>query len=866
MSITVPPPCPDRKEGPPTAALHLLALIARTPDFPFLEADLREEHAFKSQSRGHRKADVWYWAQVLSSLPRFALSSLRWSLIMLKNSLTVARRHMIRHKGFSALNILGLASGLACCLLIGFWILDELSFDRFHKNAASIYRVESDTNYNGRILHIYWTPHPLGPALASEFPEIAQSARAWSQRKPLIRAGESATDAWTVWAVDPSFLDMFTFPLKAGNPTRALEGTTSVVLTERAAKAIFGNEEPVGRKLEITGGGTFAVTAILADIPRNSSLQFDVLIPYTALESLGRVGNQFNDNQTATFVRLADRTAADATRAKIRDFIRTKIPESGMKLDLLGLTRLRLQTWSGYEKRTAVESLRLFSLIAALVLLIGCINFMNLSTARSARRAKEIGLRRTVGARRGHIVRQFYGEAAVYALFAMVLALATVTLAFPAFNALTGKSMSWSTLGAGRMALGAIAVALVTALISGSYPAFVLSSFRPVQALRGTLSRGSGGILFRRILVVVQFALSAGLLVGTGVASRQMAFIQNTPLGWSREQVLAVKIPAEARPTIESLKAEMKAVPGVLAAGLSDQSPENSTWSSSGFDWEGRDPQTKIDITYMTVDEGYVEALGIKVVEGRNFSAGLPTDKTEAVLVNETFARMMGTGSAVGKRFDFWSRKGTIVGVLGDFHFQPLRNKIEPLAVKWRESDWTRFMLLRLGPSGVSSVIASLERIWKSRFPGIPFHYSFLDDDFAALYQTELQTASLFKVFSGLAVLVACLGLLGLAAHAAERRTREFAIRKVLGAPARTLIGLICREFVVLIVLANVLSWPAAYLLMRGWLNRFAYRADFSVLLFAGALGISLMIGLLTVAQQALRAARTNPVGALKQE
>ncbi|MBN1940438.1 MAG: ABC transporter permease, partial [Candidatus Aminicenantes bacterium] len=684
--------------NPPPAAFRLLAFVARTPDYPFLEADLREEHAIRAESRGRRRADFWLWRQILASLPRFAFQHFRWSLIMMKNALIVAWRHMRRHKGFSALNILGLAGGLACCLLIGSWILDETSYDRFHENAASICRVESDSGYAGRVLHINWTPHPLGPALESEIPEIVGSARAWNQRNPLIRYGEASTDAWTVWAVDPSFLDMFTFPLLKGDSARALEGTTSVVLTERAARAIFGSEDPVGKPLEITDGGTFAVSGVLADIPRNSSLQFDVLIPYKTLENAGRVSDVFNDNRTTTFVRLADGISVDAAGSKIRDFIRTKIPESGMKLDLLGLTRIHLHTWSGYEKRTAVQSLRLFALIAAFVLLIGCINFMNLSTARAARRAKEIGLRRTAGAGRGHIIRQFYGEAALYSFLALILALAAVTLSYPAFNALTGKEMGWGSLGAGRMALGALAVALVTALIAGSYPALVLSSFRPVQAIRGTLSRGRGGTLFRRILVVVQFALSAGLLVGTGVVARQMAFIQNTPLGWSREQVLAVKIPTEARPTVDALKAEMSSIPGILTAGLSDQSPANTTWSSSGFGWEGLEPETKINVTYTTADEGYVEALGIKVVEGRNFSADIATDRTDAVLVNEALARIIGPGSVVGKRFDFWDQKGTIVGVLGDFHFQPLRNKIEPLVVHWLDSDWIRVMVLRLGP------------------------------------------------------------------------------------------------------------------------------------------------------------------------
>ncbi len=780
--------------------------------------------------------------------------------------LKITLRNIIRHKGYAFLNIFGLAAGMACCILIGLWVLDELNYDRFHTNASSICRVESNQNYSGRILHIYWTPHPLGPALEAEIPEIADSTRAYNLSSQLIRYEDKAFEEYAVWSVDPSFLKMFTFPMIQGDPENALAGTSSLVMTERLAAKFFGDENPIGKVVNVAQSADFTVTGVLRDIPRNSSLQFDVLIPYKYLDSIGRTDDNFSNNQTYTWIQLHSGVTAEEVSTKISGFVRTKLPRSLMVLELLPLTKVHLYTYSGYEKNLDVQSVYLFSIIAIFVLIIGCINFMNLSTARSANRAKEVGLRKVIGAFRKQIIRQFYGESLFYAFLALGLAVAAVSVVLPAFGSLAGKDMSWNATGAGVLILGLAGITLLTGLVSGSYPALFLASFQPVNTLKGKLRSGKGNAVFRRTLVVIQFILSAALIIGTAVVSKQMTFIKNRNLGWSKEQVTAIPMRSYSRPSLETLKGELANKPGILNIAVATQKPSFTSWSSSGFDWEGKDPSLKIDITYMGADDGYVDTMGMTIVQGRNFSKEFPTDKKESFLVNEELARLMGHENPIGKSFSFWDQKGKIVGVIKDFHFQPLRRKIEPLIIQWAELDWTNFLFLRIASEGIAETIKTVQETWEKILPNIPFSYQFLDDDFARMYTSEERTGTLLKIFTAMAILVACLGLFGLASFAAEQRTKEIGIRKVLGASVPGIVTLMCREFLMLIGLANLIAWPLAYFAVKDWLNNFAYRTQIPAVFFIGALLTSLFIGLMTVIYKAIRAASANPVEALKHE
>jgi len=785
---------------------------------------------------------------------------------MILNYLKIALRNIKRNKGYSLINIVGLAIGMACCILIGLWVLDELNYDRFHENASAICRVESNQDFNGRTLHIYWTPHPLGPALKAEIPEIMDTTRAQNLSAQLLRYEDQSFEEYSVWSVDPSFLKMFSFPMIKGDPENALSGTSSLVMTERLAAKFFGDENPIGRVINLAQSADFTVTGVLKDIPRNSSLQFDVLIPYKYLDSIGRTDDNFSNNQTYTWVQLHSGVTAEEVSTKISGFVRTKLPRSLMVLELLPLTKVHLYTYSGYEKNLAVQSVYLFSIIAIFVLIIGCINFMNLSTARSAKRAKEVGLRKVVGALKSQLIGQFYGESLLYAFIALGLAVTVVSAVLPAFGSLAGKDMSWNATSAGVLVLGLAGIALLTGLVSGSYPALFLTSFQPVSTLKGKLKSGTGKAVFRRTLVVVQFFLSAALIIGTGVVSKQMTFIKNRNLGWNKEQVMAIPIRSYSRPSLDTLKAELANTPGILSDAVATQKPSFTSWSSSGFDWEGKNPSLKVDVTYMGADDGYVDTMGMTIVQGRNFSKEIPTDKKESFLINEELARLMGHENPIGKSFSFWDQKGKIVGVIKDFHFQPLRRKIEPLIIQWVKLDWTNFLFLRIAPEGIAETIKTIQGTWEKVLPDIPFSYQFLDEDFARMYGSEEQTGTLLRIFTAMAILVACLGLFGLASYAAEQRTKEIGIRKVLGASVPGIVALICREFLVLIGLANLIAWPVAYFAVKDWLNNFAYRTSVPAFVFFGALIISLAIGLMTVIYRAIWAASANPVESLRYE
>jgi hypothetical protein len=426
--------------------------------------------------------------------------------------------------------------------------------------------------------------------------------------------------------------------------------------------------------------------------------------------------------------------------------------------------------------------------------------------------------------------------------------------------------MSWNSTGAGVLVLGLAGIALVTGLVSGSYPALFLASFLPVNTLKGKLKSGAGNTVFRRTLVIVQFFLSAALIIGTAVVSKQMSFIKNRNLGWSKEQVVAIPMRSYSRPYLETLKADLANTPGILNIAVASQKPSFTSWSSSGFNWEGKDPALKVDVTYMGADNGYVDTMGMTVVQGRNFSKEFPADKNESFLINEELGRLMGNERLIGKSFSFWDQKGKIVGVIKDFHFQPLRRKIEPLVIRWAEAEWSNFLFLRIAPQGIAGTIKTVQGTWKKILPDFPFSYQFLDDDFAKMYKSEERTGTLMKIFTGMAILVACLGLFGLASFAAEQRTREIGIRKVLGASVPGIMALLCREFLVLIGVANLIAWPVGYFVAKGWLNNFAYRTDIPAIFFIGALVVSLAVGLMTVIYKSIRAATANPVKAIKYE
>jgi len=788
---------------------------------------------------------------------------------MIKNYLKVALRNIRKHKGFSFINIAGLAIGLACCLLITIWVLDELSYDKFHENAANLYRVEEDQHYSGRIFYVYVTPYPLGPALKAEIPEIIDATRVVWTRGMLFKYEDNTFFEDSGRAVDPSFLKMFTYPLVQGNKNTALDSPFSVVLSEDLAEKYFGEDNPIGKVITLNNQYEFTVTGVLENIPHNTYLQFDFLVPYEILKRTGQIqegDEHFGSNSIYTFVQLLDGTLPEQVHQKIFGFIRTKIPESRTDLRLMPFTKLHLHQFFGYEKGAgAIQYVYVFSVIAFIILLIACINFMNLSTARSVNRAKEVGLRKVVGAVRGHLMRQFYGESVVYAFIALIFAIGIVTLLLPAFSNLASKELSWRVAGIDTILFGLLGITLFAGLVAGSYPAIFLSSFQPARVLKGSLFSGSSGSLFRRILVVIQFALSILLIIGTAIVYQQQDYIKNMRLGWDKEQLVYIPLRADTRKSYNTLKQELIQNPQVLNVTGTSQLPTHIGSNSGGAQWEGKDPEFQILIGFNAVDFDFIETLRIEMADGRSFSKEYASDLSKTWIVNEEMANLIDKDSVIGERFSHVGEDGTIVGVMKNFHYQTLKNKIEPIAIKVNPNV-LNYMIIRIPPERVSESLGFIEKTWKQMIPAYPFEYRFMDERYNLMYINEERIGALLRYFAILAIFVACLGLFGLASFMAEKRTKEIGIRKILGASVTQVTRLLCREFFLLVFVANLIAWPVAYFIMRKWLQSYAYRADIGCFVFIGAMLLALFVAILSVGYQAIRAARANPADSLHYE
>ena len=785
---------------------------------------------------------------------------------MIKNYLKIALRNIKRHKGYSFINITGLAIGMACCLIIMIWVLNELSYDKFHENAANLYRVEENQHYSGRIFHVLVTPYPLAPALKEEIPEIKDATRYVWAGGLLLRYGEKAFFENNIRAVDPSFFHMFSFPLLKGDINTALDSPYSFVLSEDIAEKYFGEEDPVGKVISVNNKYDFTVTGVMKNVPNNSYLQFDIVVPYELLEKTGRTSPSFGSNSIQTFVQIQEGAPLQQANEKVFGFIRTRLPDSLTDLVLMPFAQMYLHEYGGYEKDPgAIQYVYIFSIIAFFVLLIACINFMNLSTARSANRAKEVGLRKVVGALKTHLIRQFYGESVLFAFIALIFAIIIVTVLMPAFSNITGKELSWNVTGIEMILTGLLGITLFTGIVAGSYPALFLSAFQPVKVLKGSLKSGAGSSRFRKVLVVVQFTLSILLIIGTTVVYKQLNYIKNMRLGWDRDHLLYIPLRADIRKSYEVLKTELTKDSRIRGVTGTRELPTYIGSNSSGAEWDGKDPDFKLLIGQNSVDFDFIETLKIEMVEGRSFSREFPADLTKGFIVNEEVAKIMEKESVVGERFKFDGVDGTIVGVMKNFHYQPVRNKIEPLAIRLAPGQ-INVILIRIPPDSVSASLQFIENTWNRLIPDYPFEYRFISERFDQMYRTEERTGTLLRYFAILAVLIACLGLFGLASFAAEQRTKEIGIRKVLGASVSQITMLLCREFFLLVLLANAIAWPVAYFLMRNWLQDYAYRTGLGLIIFITALAAALAVAIISVSFQAIRAAGASPAESLKYE
>ena len=799
---------------------------------------------------------------------------------MFKNYLKTALRNLRKQKGYSLLNITGLALGMACCLLIVFYIQHELNYDRFHANADRIYRVTMEGMLNGEPINVAVSPIPMAPSLLAKYPEVVSAARIRKRDSmPVAFAAREFIESGIVYA-DAAMFEVFTFPLIQGDAKTALDRPYNVVLTESTAKKYFGMEDPIGKFLKFDNQSDFTVTGVIKDVPQNSHLKFDMVCSLETrfAKSPGLRENWFSDISDYTYIRLNRPEEQKSLEGKLPALLEEKMGrvlkalKGKMQLHLQPLTAIHLQSKLQWEfgGNGDILYIYIFAAIAVVILAIACINFMNLATARSARRAREVGMRKVVGACRRDLIWQFLGESMSTSLLALIVALVFVKLALPLFKSISGIELA---IGVGELAWlipAFFGLVLFVGFVAGSYPAVYLSALQPVKVLKGGPEAGSGSARFRRLLVVGQFVLSIVMIIGTLIIGDQIRYMKNKDLGFQKYQVLCIRTSDEKiLQTLDQVKARLKEIPGVLEVSATSRVPGQGQ-STNAVAPEGL--ETGTIYRYINADADYVRTMGMEIVRGRDFSRDLPSDAKDSILLNETAVRKLGWDEPIGKTIKIAVdvnkyKPKTVVGIVKDFNFASLRDTIEPLLISNNNelSDWFS-LAVRFKAVDAGRLIGELKKAWKAISPGKLFDYFFVDELFDAQFRSEERLNKIFSSFSLLAITIACLGLFGLASFLAEKKKKEIGIRKVLGASVGQVVGLLSREFLILVGLAALIAWPIAYFAMNAWLRGFAFRTSLSPWTFLGSSLAVLVISFLTVSYQAVRAASANPVDSLKYE
>jgi putative ABC transport system permease protein len=782
---------------------------------------------------------------------------------MLKNYIKVAFRNIRRHKAYSFINLAGLAVGLAACLLILLWVSDELSYDRFHEKSDQIYlALEHEAMSDGRVLTYPLFPPAFGPALKKDFPEVLETVRMRSPRGRTVRVGENSFYEDGLCLADPELLSVFTFPLVHGDPETALGNPDSILITEEMAAKYFPQSDPMGKIIQVDGQFDFQVTGILANLPSNSHIRFDFVIPISNLEKYNWNMDSWGTYGIQTYVLLDEQTDIRAFSGKIKDIIGRYNEENIMTVSLQPLKKIHLHSAGINASGTTgdVRNVMIFSLIAALILLMACINFMNLTTARSENRAREVGLRKVVGAQRSNLIFQFFGESVLLSLLALIIALNLVQLVLPAFNTLAGKKIPFPLFGSGWLFLGFLGITLAAGLIAGSYPALYLSAIQPLRAFRRKSTGGGRSALFRKTLVVAQFVLTICLVIGTVVVFQQMRFIRNRDLGFDKDHILCLSLKGELPDKYQVIKDSILENASVTGVASASNPPAGSYMSMSLNDWEGRDTDANYLMDLVSVDSDYLDVFGLEMAEGR-FLTPESGEEIENIVVNETAVKAMGMTEPLGKRV----REYRIIGVVKDFHFDSLRKGIAPLGLIHAPDDYDN-LLVKIRPENISGTLAAVEKSWAKAAPGHPFEYRFLDESIDDMYRNDQRVGGLINSATLLALFIACLGLFGMASFTAEQRTKEIGIRKILGATIPSVFVLLSRESFKWVAAANLLAWPLAFLAMRKWLSAFAFRISISPLIFVFAGATAFLVALLTISAQTLKAAVSNPVHSLRHE
>jgi putative ABC transport system permease protein len=788
---------------------------------------------------------------------------------MIRNYIKIVLRNIFRNKLSSIVNILGLTFGMASALLIFLWVNDEVQVDQFHSNGRNLYQVLENQQYgDGKLYTFRSTPGPMAPFVKEKFPEIELATRYTWNVGNLFQVGDKSFNEDGRWT-DQDFLHMFSFPVIAGDPGTALKERNSIVLTEKLARKYFGDDDAIGKIITLNTTDAFQVTAVLADLPKNSSLQFDYLLPFEKyFEDNKQWLDQWGNNNIRTYLQLAEGTDLVNFDKKFRHEIREHNEDTNVELFVqpFGEVYLRGEFEEGKQSGGRIEYVQIFFVVAIFVLGIACINFTNLSTAQASRRAKEVGLRKVIGAIPRQLFRQFMSESFLTVIIAALIGILLTVLVLPYFNDLTGKTLSLNLLDT-RIVLIFLLLIFSTAILAGSYPAIFISEFKPVQVLKGQLRSGRMAAFFRKTLVTIQFSLSIILIVSTVVVYRQMQFMQDRDIGFVRDNVFYSWMAGDMAKNYKTIRDRLMNESSIEAVTMSSQLPIDIGNSTMGLDWEGKDPELDILFTNLDVDFEFIQTMKMEMADGRPFDRSIITD-TVGYIVNETGAEKFGfaDGIVAGKDLTMWDRKGKIVGVVKDFNFGSLHSPIDPLIMRVARRVEYGALLVRAREGRTTEAIKALEGMAKEYAAAYPFQFSFLNQDWEDYYKAEGQRGKIFNALSVLSIFISCLGLFGLSAFSAQRRVKELGIRKVLGASVPGLLQLMSAEFTLLVIVASFIGCPLAWYVMNGWLTNYAYHVDVGWLTLVVAAFTCLAVSLLTILYHSLRATLANPAHSLRYE
>lgn len=812
---------------------------------------------------------------------------------MIKNYIKIALRNISKYKGYSFINIAGLAVGMAICILILLYVQDELSFDEYHEYSDRIFRIERASRLpDGSIEPYFCSLAPsFVPLIEKDFPEIEHAVRLYNPTNTLLKVDEVGFSEDKLFFAEEDIFEIFTIPLIKGAPETALKEKGNIILSRSMARKYFGDTDPIG--LNITADNRFPlqVTGIMEDWPANSHVHMDFIVSYITLKGLYGSGDNdyfhgtrnFSDNVTLAYIRLAEGFSGQELQTKIPEFLDRNIPtrtdqngniikpSESIFLHVRKVKDIHLfaHTTKEIEPNSDMRYVTLFTIIAVFILAIACINFMNLSTARASKRAKEVGLRKVVGADRKLLAAQFLGESMLISLISVFLALGIVILVLPFFRSFSGHEIYAQNLFNPSGFLILLGVFILSGLAAGLYPAFYISAFRPSTILRGEVTRGLKGQLLRKVLVIFQFTMTIALIISVMIVNQQMRFLRNTDLGYERENILMIPVSQEDITRWNELRDELLRNPKVLAAALSKRAPTGRLLDAPGFVIEinGQQRRNPFSMPHNRVSFEFFKTYGMTMVAGRDFSEEFPTDAQEAYILNGTAVRQLGIEdpkeiidapiTVVGRK------KGRVIGVVKDFNYESMRDDIKPI-VTYVLPAQANTLSIRLAKGNIRDTIGTIEKVWTQFHPGYPLQYTFLNERLGELYRNEERMLQMFGYFSLLAIFIGCLGLFGLASFTAEQKTKEIGVRKVLGATAPNIIGLLSWEFIKWVVAANIIAWPVAFLFMNDWLKNFAYRTTVGIVPFILSAVLALFIALLTVSYQSIKAAVSDPVYALR--